>query len=156
MSETFDFSKIKKLVAGLSDQRRVQVGIFGNKDARQKGGQSNAYIGSIHEFGWPPSHIPKRSFLRMPVVVKGKDIAKEAGQGAEQLLASGKIDLLLKRLGIAAEKFIQEAFVTRGFGTWPPDKDATVRRKGNKKGEDSPLIDTGQLRRSITSRVAEK
>jgi len=157
VSDNFDLSALKQFATDLTKKYRVQVGIFGNKDARKQGESTNAYLGSIHEFGWPPSGIPPRSFLRMPLSVKSKEIlAQAAGADLTRALLRGDLKLVMKRLGVACEKVVQEAFATRGFGTWRPDKPATVRRKHNAPGDDSPLIDTGQLRRSITSRVVEK
>ncbi len=146
----------------------VKVGIFGNKTARgaierdkkkhahvKKGSHvtlTNAELGLIHEMGSKVRHIPARSFLRMPLSVKSKEILADAFKGAPELLRKGQIRMILARLGIACEKWIQIAFATRGFGTWLPDNLDTIRRKGSAE----PLIDSGQLRRSVSSQVTER
>ena len=56
------------------------------------------------------------------------------------------------KIGIIAEGVVQEAFSTRGFGKWAPNSEMTIAQKGS----DSPLIDTAQLRKSISSDVKEK
>lgn len=146
----FDLTKLQTFVKGVDDKHRVQVGIFGNKSARKDGGDlSNADVGAVHEFGSFSDNIPMRSFLRMPLNTQSDQILKQVTPGSRELVATGKMTLLLKRLGIACENVIQAAFASRGFGTWKPNKPATIRRKGS----DVPLIDTAQLRRSIASRV---
>jgi SOS response regulatory protein OraA/RecX len=55
-------------------------------------------------------------------------------------------------LGIMAEKIIQAAFESSGFGHWKPDSASTIARKGSSR----TLIDTSQLRASITSDVVAK
>lgn len=169
----YDFTGLSNFVRLMdtSGQLVVKVGIFGNKNARgitaeKKAGQTglrkvikgskstltNAELGLIHELGSFARGIPRRSFLRMPISTKSKEILADAFKGAPELLAKGNIRGILARLGIACEKWIQIAFGTRGFGSWAPDRLATAIRKGS--GE--PLIDTAQLRRSIASQVGTK
>jgi hypothetical protein len=169
----YDFTGLHNFVRLMdtSGQLVVKVGIFGNKNARgitstDKAGKAglrkvlrgtrstltNAELGLIHELGSVERGIPKRSFLRMPISEKSKEILADAFKGAVELLAKGDIKGILKRLGIACEKWIQYAFATRGFGSWVPDQQETVRRKGS----NAPLIDTAQLRRSIASQVGPK
>lgn len=150
----YDISKLQTFVKGLDDKHQVQVGIFGNKSARKDasgGATTNAEVGAVHEFGSFSRGIPMRSFLRMPIHTQTDQILKQVKPDAKALIGAGKMVLLLKRLGIACENVVQAAFASRGFGTWKEDKPATVRRKGS----DTPLIDTAQLRRSIASRVVK-
>ncbi len=148
----YDMSKLQTFVKGLDDKHQVQVGIFGNKSSRHAGkGITNADVGAIQEFGSFTRGIPPRSFLRMPIHTQTDQILKQVVPGAKDLLAQGKMMILLKRLGIACENVVQAAFASRGFGTWAPNKPSTIKRKGS----DSPLIDTAQLRRSIASRVVK-
>lgn len=149
---TQDFKKLDKFVKALAvaDGYAVEVGILGNKTNRKGGGMTNADIGFLHEFG--TAKMKRRSFLRMPLLMKTNQIIKDVMQaGALRLFAEGKIELILKYLGLACESVILDAFDSAGFGEWDPDKVATTKRK---KGS-TPLIDTGQLRRSITSRVVK-
>jgi hypothetical protein len=169
----YDFTGLHHFVRLMDSAGKyvVKVGIFGNKTARSvtsgakpgksgirkvvKGSKStltNAELGLIHEFGSADRNIPPRSFLRMPLAVKSKEILSDAFKGAPELLKEGNVRMILARLGIACKKWIQTAFATRGFGAWLPDNLATVLRKGS----NSPLIDTAQLRRSIASQVADK
>jgi len=52
-------------------------------------------------------------------------------------------------LGKAGVDVIQEAFATGGFGLWAPLKPRTVQRKGS----DRILIEHGELREAVTSKV---
>jgi hypothetical protein len=152
---------------------RARVGILGSKTDRRMKGTTNAEVGFIHEVGAPAKNIPQRSWLRMPLCLKSKEILKEAMAGAVGLMAAGKIKLMYQRLGIAAENAIQAAFDTGGFGSWAPLKYRTLMakiRKGPIKHlnmrkqqvseqmeegarHTSILIDTAQLRRSVSSKV---
>lgn len=168
----FDFTGLNNFVRLMDSAGKfvVKVGIFGNKNARgatsptpaKNGGlrkvfkvpstKTNAEIGLIHEIGMPSQGIPQRSFLRMPLQMKTKEILADAFIGAPELLRQGNIKAILARLGIACEKWIQLAFASGGFGQWKPDSQFTVKMKGSA----APLIDTAQLRRSIASQVTEK
>lgn len=169
----YDFSGLSNFVRLMDTTGKlvVKVGIFGNKNARgitsgsrpgksglrkvikgSKATLTNAELGLIHELGSVERGIPARSFLRMPIAEKSKEILADAFKGAPALMAEGKIRVILARLGIACEKAVQLAFASRGFGRWAPDKQETVRRKGS----NMPLIDTAQLRRSVASQVADK
>jgi phage gpG-like protein len=175
MSTRYNMSKIQVFVKSLDQKHKVQVGIFGNKSGRNKGAITNAELGAIHEFGSSgrrgyfhalmrfagvhefgsfSGKVPSRSFLRMPISTQSGQIVKETTSTGKGLIAAGKMVLLLKRLGIACENAVQRAFESRGFGTWAPNTPATIRRKqGHSEDADSPLIDTGQLRRSVASSV---
>jgi len=168
----YDFTGLNKFVKSIdtAGQYVVKVGIFGNKNARgaasptpsKTGGtrkvfkvptvMTNAEVGLLHEVGSPTQRIPQRSFLRMPLQVKTKEILADASKGAPELLAKGQMKTVLKRLGIACEKWIQMAFATGGFGQWKANAPLTVAIKGSA----APLIDTAQLRRSISSQVSSK
>lgn len=151
----YDFTKLNKFVKSLSEKKVVQVGIFGKKNTRRDKEEqkilTNSEIGAIHEFGSFSRGIPARSFLRMPISTKGKEILKQIPDVSEQLSEGTGVVVILKQLGISCMGIVQMAFASRGFGQWPPNTPATISRKGSSQ----PLIDTGQLRRSITSRVSK-
>lgn len=160
-----DLAKLNKFVKELSATCRdysVKIGIFGNKAPRKKGEVTNPELGAIHEFGL--GHNPKRSFLRMPLEMKSDEIVAQVKTGDNwKNLQKGKPLPVLVDLGHACEAIIMMAFDTRGFGTWRPNFISTVERKTARLSKaqrriqggysNSPLIDTGQLRRSVTSKV---
>ena len=100
----------------------------------------------------------------MPLAHQQTQILKDTSVGMLWLLLKGEVVTILQRLGIACENAVQLAFATRGFNMWAPDFLATVARKtarltpkqkkeSHGNPSNSPLIDTGQLRRSISSKV---
>lgn len=146
-----DFNGLNNLVKALSDTRVVQVGVMGKK-AMRKGKDAtatNAELGAIHEFGSQTKGIPARSWLRMPLHQQTEQIIGDTAAGSMELAKAGNKIGILKVLGIACENAIQRAFGSHGFGGWAPDKPATIKQKKSS----APLIDTGQLRRSVSSRV---
>lgn len=166
-----DFKKLNKFVNGFGEKRVVKIGVFGATSrenerkgqgklfsANDGGGHSkgtsaasltNADVGAIHELGSFTKGIPARSWLRMPLHQQTTRILKDARRGAAELLARGEVVKVLARLGEACDAAIQRAFNTGGFGLWKELKAATIRRKHST----SQLIDTAQLRKSITYKV---
>jgi phage gpG-like protein len=151
-----DFSKLEKLVKELGTDYYVDVGIIG-ENTETESGLTIAGIGAVHEFGTDKAGrgnstvIPERSFIRMPLNKKQGHIQKQVEGRLEAHLARGDVKAVFKDIGIAAEGAIQEAFDTRGFGTWKDNAESTVQ----KKGSDAPLIDDGTLRKSISSEVGK-
>lgn len=158
---------LKDLAAALSGTGTVQVGIFGRKSGRSEIGKlrragghavkkgshataTNAEVGLLMELGSHSRNIPARSFLRMPITLHSKEIMKDAMAEIPNIWQKGGMLIFLKRVGIAAENVVQQAFASRGFGNWQPLKASTIARKGS----DAPLIDTSQLRRAIASRAS--
>ena len=160
-----NLEKLENIQSAFASGMRTQVGILGQKAGGRKvtvysatdshkgktaSTMTNAEIGLVHEKGSLSRHIPRRSFLEWPLLLKGRDLLKVK---TELWAAFEKSEISLKKayqdLGIRAQQIIQDAFETRGFGNWMPDSDRTILRKHS----DQPLIDTGQLRRSVTSRV---
>lgn len=132
-------------VASEEKNSRVQVGIF-SSSARIDSDLTNGDIGAVHEFGSMSQHIPQRSFLRMPLTTRLKD--NVSSNWGETILRQG-FNSALRKLGVMGENTVQKAFATGGFGVWPKLKPATIARKRSS----AILIDTSQLRRSISSRV---
>ena len=163
-----DLDKLNAIQKALGSGFITQVGVLGQKTNRtlaiegtrkpgkQASEQSNADIGMRHEFGVKSEGLPRRSFLLMPLqqnaveLMKTRKILWDTFLAGKQTVASLK--LAYTQLGIFAENIVQKAFETGGFGKWLPDAPSTIRRKGSS----AILIDTGQLRRSITSRVVKR
>lgn len=135
----------------------IKVGVLGSTAHRTKGKQNNAEIGFIQEFGRMENpRILARSFLRMPLKTHLRQEIEHSKtfneQSIERAIADGNAKKMAKKLGILAEKIVLESFETSGDGKWAPNAPYTVAMKGS----DKPLIDTGELRKSITSQVVEK
>lgn len=168
-----DDSGLRKMLLAMGGGHHVLIGVFGgapHKEAgakyvtrgkgdesrrtkKQNSGMTNAEVGFINEFGRPSidgkPKIPARSWLRMPIMTKINQIVKDSARYFQDAVKEGDSIKFLTVLGINCEKWIQLAFDTRGFGSWAPNAPLTIHIKGS----DAPLIDTAQLRRSVTSIV---
>lgn len=140
-----DLGKYEKLKKDFNTKKAAKVGVFGSSGSRQDGA-SNLSIAITHEFGSFSQNIPRRSFLKEPIEFKKDEIVKKVKKFIDK---DPNIDKALEVLGIAGEAVVQEAFETQGFGSWQPLSPTTIV----KKGSSSPLIDTGQLRKSVISKV---
>ena len=152
-----DFTKLNDFIRGLegAGKYQVNVGIMGNKNARNDGaGSTNAEIGAKHEWGSFSDRIPKRSFLRMPIFDKQAEIEAELKAKSGKDILAGNIKKVLADLGTIAEGIIGDAFQTGGFGKWPPLAPYTIEHKIDHNPQQ--LVNTRQLSRAITSEVVEK
>lgn len=149
MTVKYDNSKLKNMVDGMKHNYAARVGILGDKNNREDGVLTNAEIGAVHEFGSISRNIPKRSFIRMPLEVKLPDWIKKHGEDYFLFAEKGDLETFYEGLGLDAEAMIAQAFETGGFGTWQPDSPQTIKRKGS----DWVLVDTSELRNSISSEV---
>lgn len=138
-------------------EKEVRVGIMGSDVPRPEddGQINNAELGMVQEFGSITNNIPSRSFLRMPISTKQKQIAEQVVKGRgkiEEGIADGNADAAYDVLAVAAEAVVQQAFETGGYGKWQQNKPDTIKRKGSS----APLIDSGELRSKVTSKVVKK
>lgn len=101
-------------------------------------------VGAIHEYGAGP--VPMRSFLRVPFIVKQKEINKAIAKQFEAVVNGQSADVALGRIGAIASNYSKGAFTSMGYGQWQDIKPSTKAAKGSAQ----PLIDTGILRGSIT------
>ena len=146
----FDNSGFKIVKGALEDAFKTRVGILGSKASASHGdGMTNVQIGTIHEFGSITRNIPARSFLRMPLEEHVWEWVKKNKDKYNRLLETGSLEKWYAALGFEAERIVDEAFSSSGYGRWQKLKPQTIKRKGSSM----PLIDTGQLRASISSQV---
>lgn len=161
-----DLSKLETLKSSVADNYYAKVGILAGKAQQQHKNTTikNVDLGLVHEFGSVSKNIPARSFLRMPLELKQEIIVaylKAHGHEVSEAMTKKELKKIIAQLGIKAEEIIQEAFETNGFGEWAPHKESTetARKKKlkTKKAKEqyiaSILVNTGQLRRAITSKV---
>jgi hypothetical protein len=179
ISINLDMEKLSKLKEELTKKYITRVGVLGQKTNRipmltgesheryqmrvkkimkskpeiaENGEKTNAEIGLVHEMGSSSDHIPRRSFLDMPLTLKMPEYAKQFSNQLMKAVDDGNIKPVYINLGIKGEQVVQLAFSSRGFGIWPANRPSTIALKGSSQ----PLIDTAQLRRSITSDVVNK
>lgn len=153
--EELKLDKLDRLIGILSAGKMpmVRVGVLGAKSHRSKGDSkspTNAEIGAKHEFGL--DGMPMRSFLRMPLTEFLQKYLDKAGAFTEPLLkevmVTASLTPWLKKVGIIGEQIVADGFQTGGFGKWKP---SDMSRKRNHQ----TLVETQQLRNSITSEVVE-
>jgi len=152
---TADLGQLDTLLKKLGGEFVTKVGFIGAKGAENHPDTelTNAEIAFIHEFGSFSQSIPARSMLRFPLEAKQKELVSEMTKGtAREAFKEGNIEKFYKILGVAAQAIVQEAFATGGFGQWKANAPSTVA----KKGSSAPLIDTGVLRRSVSSEVVKR
>jgi hypothetical protein len=114
---------------------------------------SEAHSLYIQSHGSPLWHIPPRPVLEPSIEASKEPIAKQL-QGAAVAAIDGnqqEVDNALHRAGIVAENAAKAWFENPQNG-WPPNSPKTIA----KKGSDSPLIDTGEMRKSITHVVRNR
>jgi hypothetical protein len=160
-----DFTGLNKLALYSQNAKnyKAQVGILGNTTRRVEGELTNAEIALIHEEGVISKNIPKRSIfnslnIKIDELKSGIDkIAKETIAKQEPAFnAYFKIALL----GL---KILKGAFDTEGYGTWLPNKPATIKKKLAKvnpkkraEAQAITMVETGALENSLTFRVVKK
>ena len=139
---------LERLRALAESKRTVRVGVLSDAPKKSREGDSGKLslleVAVIHEFGAPAAAIPARSFIRATIDEKRAEIEKlQRVLGAQ--VATGKLaeEQALSALGAKVAGWIQ-ARIAEGID--PPLSAATVAKKKSSK----PLIDTGQLRSSIT------
>lgn len=104
-------------------------------------------IAAVHEFGAPSVGVPERSFIRSTMDEEESELS-ELSKKVSINVIDGKwtMEKGLGIIGLKIKSLIQGKITSI---TEPPLKEATIKAKGSSK----PLIDSGQLRASITHEV---
>ena len=145
-----DLSQLRDLTKQIKIATTHEVNIGIAQDIGQyPNGEKVVDVGRRHEFG---IGVPRRSFLRMPFIVKQKTIDKAIATSWKKI-TDGKSTALKEFgiLGIIGQNISKDAFATGGFGKWEKLKPATVKAKGS----DEILLDTSKLVQSITNWVVK-
>jgi hypothetical protein len=129
------------------DSLEVAVGVLADDkgDAAHAGTALTVLtLAEIHEFGAPAAGIPQRSFLRATIDEHAEEI-RALQQTLLGQVVGGRLSVeqALARLGAFVVGLIQARIAA---GIAPPNAPETVARKGSA----TPLVDTGQLRASVT------
>lgn len=133
---------LRDLATRVARPATLKVGIPAN--ATYPDGTSVALVAAAQEFG--TRSIPARSFMR-------RTVAEHQGEWPDALAKCLKVTDMnaaaaLALMGEGIKGQVQQTITEVNA---PPLKPATVRRKGFSK----PLVDTGQMLRSITATVEE-
>lgn len=145
----------KKMRKNLRGGVGVSIGIFADKAAqpyevkgKQKTPATVLDVAIWNEFG--TSRIPPRSFLRAPFDERG-DVWRGWWKTLWKAVARG--DMAPEQAAeLFGMKIVGELQQRISDGIPPPNADSTVRQKGSS----TPLINTGQLRSSITFKVVRQ
>jgi len=134
-----------------ASSRRVRVGILSDAPKKEREGATGklslAEVAALHEFGAPEAGIPQRSFIRATLDERKADIERLLVAVATRV-AKGELteEQGLQQVGAKVAGWVK-ARIAQGIA--PALAESTVAAKGSS----TPLIDTGQLRSSITHAV---
>lgn len=130
---------------GQSTTGGVEVGYFGNKSHRGANGRTPiTQVARAHELG---KGVPKRAFIEPALETnRRKYLSIMASQITPMLRGAQTMRNVWGLIGATAVGDVQQYMVTAQFTPLSP---ITIARKGSSRA----LIDTGQLRQSITYRV---
>ena len=140
-------AKIRDRTRGF-DKLEVRIGV--QEGQQYEDGTPVAYVAAIHEYGAPEVGIPPRPFLRTTLDQKRKEWTDQMLDGVEAVMhGAASVDQALEMIGTGAAGDVKKTISEIDS---PPLKQATIARKGHAK----PLVETGLLLQSITSKVEEK
>ena len=129
---------------------KVYIGVPASKNGMHEGGINMATLLAIHVLGAPSRGIPQRDPLRPPLIANAQRYSDLLALGLKNALSDGTDPkLVYEKIGIVATNDVYDYFVT---GNFKPLNQKTIDRKGSSK----PLIDSEELRGSITYEVRQK
>ena len=141
------FKDISKAVEEIS-RMQVLVGVPEEKSGRKEEEINNAQLTYIHTHGSNIAGIPPRPIIEPAIEAEDnkEKITRELSQASISALEGNKEKSVtfLKRAGMVAQNAVRAWFVDPR-NKWAQNTPLTIARKGS----DKPLIDTGQLRKSI-------
>lgn len=152
---------LKSFVLGVKfiKDTAVYVGIQ-EKDSSRKEDKdiTNAELAYIHTYGSPINNIPARPFLQPAIEKSADQINKHMKSALVNAIEGNKNEstIELEKAGMVGQNKTRAWFVNDDNG-WAPNA-PSVRARKIKKGSTNPrpLIDTGELRKSITYFVKRK
>lgn len=170
-----DVSKVLASIQELAN-KQVLVGIPASKAERQEGDEepiNNAQLGYIHEYGSPKANIPARPFLNPGIARAQESINNHLKKAAKAAMDGNaeKVDVELNATGLIAQAGARNEISSGEFAPLSMETIKARARRGRKgaqkfleqiqigppeSGLVKPLIDTGQLRNSITYVIREK
>ena len=146
-----DLTELKRLTKEIKEltTKEVKIGISGDVGTYEDGTKI-VEVGKTHEYGLG---VPRRSFLRMPMLQKQDLINAYIKQGWNSILNGNSPAITeLNKVGMVGQEVSKGAFATGGYGTWKKLNPQTIKAKGSSE----ILIDTSKLVNSIHSWVVKK
>ncbi|KKM80686.1 hypothetical protein LCGC14_1337410 [marine sediment metagenome] len=135
-----------------ADDAEVSIGVQEPEGDQDRGGITMAGIATVHEFGAPSVNIPERSFIRSTVDENRQKYARLFDRSG---LAAARGKQAVGKLFVAGEIVRADIVKKIRKGISPPLKNPGNKRdsKGKFLKQRRPLIDTGILLGSITTKV---
>lgn len=140
---------LKAVEASIAELKKheVLVGVPQEKSSRQGGKATNAELLFIHTNGSPARGIPARPVLKPAIADDKERIVEMLGKAVDAATSGKKEEIVpaLERAGMYASGKCKAWFTNPSNG-WKPNNAKTIARKKSSR----PLIDTGEMRKSIT------
>ncbi|MHA6574555.1 hypothetical protein [Pseudomonas yamanorum] len=161
MSVRITTDNVAKVLASIQDlaSKQVLAGIPASKAERKEGDEepiNNAQLGYLHNYGSPAQNIPAREFMGSGIELARESIDNHLKKAAKAAMDgnSEKVDVELNATGLVAQAGLRSRINSGEFEALSPVTLAARRKRG--RTGDKPLIDTGQLRNSLTYVIRKK
>ena len=129
---------------------KVYIGVPASKNGMHEGGINMATLLAIHVLGAPSRGIPQRDPLRPPLIANAQQYNNLLTLNLKNALSDGTDPkIVYEKIGIVATNDVKDYFITGNFKAL---SEKTIKAKGSSK----PLIDSGELRNSISYEVRQK
>lgn len=132
--------KINNAEIGFLQSSGVKNGIV-----QADSGNGKALSAYLHATGDARSNIPPRPFLQPPIEAHKEKLTGLMGDAISTALSGGSVPVAFNDIGLFTAKIIKDWF-TDPRNAWAPNAPYTIQMKGSAR----PLIDTGELRKSIS------
>lgn len=153
MSVTITGQGLLDILEAMHDltEKEVLVGIPHGEARTDADGLTNAQIGYIQETGSPANNLPARPFLAKGIEDVQPKIADYLTKAVDQAIAGNLqgVERYYNMAGMTAQNSVKRR-INNGEGFEPLSPRTIAIRQAKGKTRIKPLIDTGQLRNSIT------
>lgn len=131
-------------------KKQVLVGIPEGESRQESGEPSNAHLGYLHHMGSPANNTPARPWLLPAIAGAQTKITSHLKKAAESALDgdAGKADRHLHAAGMVAQNAAKASLNTGDFTALSPK--TMARRLAKGQANPKPLVDTMQMRNSVT------
>lgn len=152
---------LKKITSNLTKTKElsvVKIGIIDGGKTHEDDDSDEPLtigaIGTVHEFGTDDGKIPERSFIRATIEEHRADIVEFQNKLYKKVIL-GQMELP-QALGLLGEKVKSLIIAALDKGIEPALSIFTLLNRMKRTGgvySDKPLVDSGQLKQSITYKV---
>lgn len=131
-----DIKKLCKLLNNLNQERKIDIGIFGNSIAEiahdMEFGKPQSYVPQIHK----TVNIPPRSFLQVPIQ---EELANNAPRLDEEKIVQNGMDYIADGIKKEALNIVEATFHNEGYGNWM-DNDPDWKEYKETHGYDDKIL----------------